>query len=180
MKKRGLLKKDTVVGTVMSNMGFDEAFKKAGCKVVKTNVGDRFVLEKMLEEGYNLGGEQSGHIIFLDYNTTGDGILTALQLLSILKRERKSLSQLASAMEKYPQVLINARVNESRKGEFDKDPEIQKEIRTIEDRFKGRGRVLIRPSGTEPLIRVMIEGKDQAEIEEYAVGLARLIEERLN
>ncbi|HZJ57706.1 MAG TPA: phosphoglucosamine mutase [Clostridia bacterium] len=179
MKKRGLLKKDTVVGTIMSNLGFDEALKSAGCRVVKTNVGDRFVLERMLEEGYNLGGEQSGHVIFLDYNTTGDGILTALQLLAILKRENKPLSQLASAMEKYPQVLINARVDEIQKRKYTDDPEIQKEIKAVEDRFKGRGRVLIRPSGTEPLIRVMIEGKDQREIEEHAVALAGLIEERL-
>lgn len=179
MKKRGVLKKDTVVGTIMSNMGFDKALKDAGCKVVKTNVGDRYVLEKMLEEGYNLGGEQSGHVIFLDYNTTGDGILTALQLLAILKRENKSLSRLAASMEKLPQVLANARVGEANKLNYTKDPDIQEEIKRIEDRFKGEGRVLIRPSGTEPLVRVMIEGKDQREIEEYAVGLANLIEKRL-
>lgn len=180
LKKRGLLKKDTVVGTVMSNLGFDMALNKAGCNVVKTNVGDRYVLEKMLEEGYNIGGEQSGHIIFLDYNTTGDGILTALQLLSVMKRENKKLSELSKAMEKLPQVLENAKVSEDNKLKYTEDPDIQKEIKRIEDRFKGQGRVLIRPSGTEPLVRVMIEGKDQREIEEYAVGLARLIEKRLN
>jgi len=179
MKKRGKLKKDTVVGTVMSNLGFDKALKQAGCNVVKTDVGDRYVLEKMLEEGYNIGGEQSGHIIFLDHNTTGDGILTALQLLSVIKRENKNLSELAEAMEKFPQVLVNAKVNEKNKHKYDQDPDIQKEIKRIEDRFAGEGRVLTRSSGTEPLVRVMIEGKDQREIEEYAVGLAKMIEERL-
>lgn len=179
MKKRGLLKKDTVVGTVMSNLGFDKALKRAGCNVAKTTVGDRYVLEEMLEKGYNIGGEQSGHIIFLDYNTTGDGILTALQLLSVIKRENKRLSELAGVMEKFPQVLVNAKVSEVNKLSYTQDQDIQKEIKRIEDRFEGEGRVLIRPSGTEPLVRVMIEGKDQREIEEYAVGLAKLIEERL-
>ncbi|MFY9296012.1 MAG: phosphoglucosamine mutase [Caldicoprobacterales bacterium] len=180
MKKRGLLKKDTVVGTVMSNLGFDKALQEAGCNVVKTSVGDRYVLEKMLEEGYNIGGEQSGHIIFLDYNTTGDGILTALQLLSVLKRENKKLSELAKVMEKFPQVLVNAKVSEENKLSYSQHPDIQEEIKRLEERFAGEGRVLIRPSGTEPLVRVMIEGKDQCEIEEYAVGLAKLIEERLS
>lgn len=179
MKKRGLLKKDTVVGTIMSNLGFHKALKGAGCNVAKTTVGDRYVLEEMLEKGYNLGGEQSGHIIFLDQNTTGDGILTALHLLSVIKRENKKLSELADVMEKFPQVLVNANVGEENKLRYNQDPDIQKEIKDIEDRFKGEGRVLIRPSGTEPLVRVMIEGKDQREIEEYAVGLANLIEERL-
>lgn len=180
MKQRGTLKNNTVVGTVMSNLGFEKVLQKAGCQVIQTNVGDRYVLEKMLEDGYNIGGEQSGHIIFLDYNTTGDGLLTALQLLSIMKREDKKMSKLVRVMEKFPQVLENAKVLEDNKRDYDKDEEIQKEIKRIEDRFKGEGRVLIRPSGTEPLVRVMIEGKDQREIEEYAVGLARLIEKRLN
>lgn len=179
MKKRGLLKHNTVVGTVMSNLGLEITLKKQNCQLVKTKVGDRYVLEKMLQGGYNLGGEQSGHIIFLDYNTTGDGILTALQLLSVLKRENKKLSQLANVMEKFPQVLVNARVNESKKNDYKQDPVIQQEIKKIEDIFKERGRVLVRPSGTEPLVRVMIEGEDQREIEEHAVMLARLIEERL-
>ncbi len=179
MKKRGLLKHNTVVGTVMSNLGLEITLKKQNCQLVKTKVGDRYVLEKMLQGGYNLGGEQSGHIIFLDYNTTGDGILTALQLLSVLKRENKKLSQLANVMEKFPQVLVNARVNESKKNDYKQDPVIQQEIKKIEDMFKEKGRVLVRPSGTEPLVRVMIEGEDQREIEEHAVMLARLIEERL-
>ena len=163
----------------MSNLGFDKALEKAGCNVVKTKVGDRYVLEKMLEEGYNIGGEQSGHIIFLDHNTTGDGILTALQLLSVVKREQEII-RVSKGYGKIPQVLVNAKVSEESKQGYNQDPVIQEEIKCLEDRFAGEGRVLIRPSGTEPLIRVMIEGKDQREIEEYAVGLAKLIEERLN
>lgn len=180
MKKRGILKNNTVVGTVMSNLGLDIALKEQKCKLIKTKVGDRYVLEEMLQGGYSLGGEQSGHIIFLDHSTTGDGILTALQLLSVLKRENKKLSQLASVMKKLPQVLVNARVAESKKTDYKEDSIIQQEIKRIEDIFKETGRVLIRPSGTEPLVRVMIEGEDQREIEEYAVRLAKLIEERLN
>ena len=180
MKKRGILKNNTVVGTVMSNLGLGVALKEQKCKLIKTKVGDRYVLEEMLQGGYSLGGEQSGHIIFLDHSTTGDGILTALQLLSVLKRENKKLSQLASVMKKLPQVLVNARVAESKKTDYKEDSIIQQEIKRIEDIFKETGRVLIRPSGTEPLVRVMIEGEDQREIEEYAVRLAKLIEERLN
>lgn len=179
MKERGLLKDNTIVGTVMSNLGLDLALKRAGCRLEKTKVGDRYVLEKMLEHGYNLGGEQSGHIIFLDHNTTGDGILTALQLLAVMKNKNKSLSELASAMKKYPQVLVNASVSEQNKLGYLDDQEIQKEIKRIEERFQDEGRVLIRPSGTEPVVRVMIEGADQREIEEEAVRLARLIEQRL-
>ncbi len=137
-------------------------------------------MEKMLEMGYNFGGEQSGHIIFLDHNTTGDGILTALQLLSVMKRSGRKLSELASGMKKYPQVLVNARVSEDKKNFYKDDDVIQEEIRKIEERFQDDGRVLIRPSGTEPVVRVMIEGADQREIEDQAVKLARLIEERLS
>jgi len=180
MKERGILKKDTVVATVMSNLGFDIALRNAGLNAVKTKVGDRYVLEKMLEEGYSIGGEQSGHIIFLDHNTTGDGIVTALQLLSVMKRKGKKLSSLASVMKKFPQVLVNARVSEEKKNLFTQDEVIQNEISNIEKQFKNEGRVLIRPSGTEPLVRVMIEGADQRQIEEVAVGLAKLIETRLS
>jgi len=180
MKERGLLKQNTVVSTVMSNLGLDNALKNAGCKLEKTRVGDRYVLEKLLEMGYNFGGEQSGHIIFLDHNTTGDGILTALQLLSVMKRSGRKLSELASGMKKYPQVLVNARVSEDKKNFYKDDDVIQEEIRKIEERFQDDGRVLIRPSGTEPVVRVMIEGADQREIEDQAVKLARLIEERLS
>jgi len=180
MKQRGALKEDTVVVTVMSNLGLEIALKEAGCQIVKTKVGDRYVLEKMLEKGYNLGGEQSGHIIFLDHSTTGDGILTALQLLSVMKRENKKMSQLANVMKKFPQILVNAKVNERNKKDYEKDPVVQEEIKKIESKLQNKGRVLIRPSGTEPLVRVMIEGEEQREIEEYAVRLAHIIEERLS
>lgn len=180
MKERGLLKRNTVVATIMSNIGFDIALEKAGCSFVKTKVGDRYVLEEMLKNGYNIGGEQSGHIIFLDHSTTGDGILTALQLLSVLKRKKQKLSELASVMQRFPQVLVNAKVNPDKKNCYMEDHVIAEEISRIESRFKGAGRVVIRPSGTEPLIRVMIEGADQKEIEESAKRLASLIEERLN
>lgn len=179
MMNRGILKKNTVVATVMSNLGLDIALKNAGCKNEKTRVGDRYVLERMLECGYNLGGEQSGHIIFLDHNTTGDGILTALQMLSVVKRSGKHLSTLASVMRKLPQVLVNAKVSEQKKYNYQDDAIIQQEIEEIESRFSEAGRVLIRTSGTEPVVRVMIEGVNQREIEEQAVRLAKLIEERL-
>jgi len=179
MQKRGVLNKDTVVSRVMSNLGLDLALKKSGCSIIKTKVGDRYVLEEMLLNGYNFGGEQSGHLIFLDYNTTGDGILTALQIMSIMKSSDKNLSKLAAAMTKLPQVLANANVNDDKKAALSDDPVIQEEIKNIESKFLGNGRVLIRASGTEPLIRVMIEGPEQATIERYAYQLARLIEQRL-
>lgn len=179
MKNRGVLNKDTVVATVMSNLGLDLALKKAGCKIVKTKVGDRYVLEEMLSGGYNFGGEQSGHLIFLDHNTTGDGVLTALQVLSIMKNSDKSLSKLAAVMSRFPQVLANAKVNEDKKAGLGDDPFIIEEIKSIESKFMENGRVIVRASGTEPLIRVMIEGQDQAEIEKCAYRLARLIEQRL-
>ncbi len=179
MKERGTLAGNTIVATIMSNLGFDIALRKAGCDFVKTGVGDRYVLEKMLEGGYNLGGEQSGHIIFLDYNTTGDGMITALQLLSVMVRKKQKLSDLAGMMEVLPQVLVNAKVSNDKKKDYEKDQVIQKEIEIIEKKFMENGRVLIRPSGTEPLVRVMIEGKDRDEIEKDAKALAQLIEERL-
>ena len=179
MHSRGILSRSTVVATVMSNLGLDIALKKAGCNIVKTKVGDRYVLEEMLNQGYNFGGEQSGHLIFLDHNTTGDGILTALQIMSIMKGSDKSLSKLSSVMTKLPQVLANAKVNDDKKAALSDDPVIQQEIKNIELKFMGNGRVLIRESGTEPLIRVMIEGPDQTTVERYAYQLARLIEQRL-
>ncbi len=179
MQTRGVLKNNTVVTTVMSNLGLDLALKKSGCKIVKTKVGDRYVLEEMLAYGYNFGGEQSGHLIFLDHNTTGDGILTALQVMSIMKNSNKSLSNLTAVMNKFPQVLANARVKDDKKAALSDDPVIQEEIKNIESKFMENGRVLIRASGTEPLIRVMIEGQDQAAIERCAYHLSRLIEQRL-
>lgn len=174
LKERGVLAKDTIVATVMSNLGFDIAMDKVGCDVVKTQVGDRYVLERMLECGYNFGGEQSGHIIFLDHNTTGDGSLTAVQLASIIKRQGHSLSKLASVMKRLPQVLVNVEADEETKKIYVNNRDIQSAIEEIETNLNGRGRVLIRPSGTEPLIRIMIEGEDQKEIDMYANNLADL------
>lgn len=179
LKDQGKLKDDTIVVTVMSNMGLDIALQENGCKTVKTKVGDRYVLEKMLENGYSLGGEQSGHIIFLNHNTTGDGLLTALQLTSILVYTKKSLNELAQIMNVYPQVLVNAKVSNQKKQDYRKDEIIQKEIQKVEKHFHGKGRVLIRPSGTEPLVRVMIEGENKKELNKIANDLAKLIEERL-
>ena len=179
MKKKGTLVQDTVVTTVMSNMGLDLALTKAGCPYVKTQVGDRYVLEEMRKKGYSLGGEQSGHVIFLDHNTTGDGILTALKLVGVMRHSDKPLSELAAQMEKLPQVLINAKVQNGARESYMEDPEIARAIKQIEKDFHGEGRVLIRPSGTEPLVRVMIEGRDQALIEEKAEALVNFIESRL-
>lgn len=179
MKERGKLNHNTIVATVMSNLGLDIALRKADCKCVKTTVGDRYVLEKMTEEGFNIGGEQSGHIIFLDYNTTGDGLITGLQLLRVMKRKGKTLSELAGVMQILPQVLVNARVSNEKKNDYLLDELIVQEILAIERKFAHNGRVLIRPSGTEPLVRVMIEGHDVLEIEKDACWLAKLMEERL-
>jgi phosphoglucosamine mutase len=179
MKKSQSLNKDTVVVTVMSNIGLDIALHEAGCRTVKTDVGDRYVLETMLAGGYNLGGEQSGHLILLDHNTTGDGMLTALVLLDLLKEESQEASALAEVMTVYPQILVNARVENGKKLAYLNDELIQRRIREVEEHFHGQGRVLIRPSGTEPLVRVMIEGKDQAELTSIANDLATLIEQRL-
>lgn len=179
MKERGLLKKNTLVGTVMSNMGLDICMKKNGIEFVKTKVGDRYVLEEMLNHGYSLGGEQSGHIIFLEHNTTGDGLLTGIQLAGIMARTGKPLSQLGACVRILPQVLVNARVSEAKKNRYDKEPEILDAIRSVEKAFAGNGRVLIRTSGTEPLVRVMIEGEDKQKIEKEALSIAKLIESKL-
>lgn len=179
MRERGKLNHNTIVATIMSNLGFDIALKKADCKFVKTTVGDRYVLEKMIEEGFNIGGEQSGHIIFLDYNTTGDGTITGLQLLSAMKRKGKTLSELAGVMQILPQVLVNARVRNEKKNDYLLDDRIVQEIQAIEKKFADNGRVLIRPSGTEPLVRVMIEGHNVLEIEKDACRLAKMLEEIL-
>ncbi|HWR61984.1 MAG TPA: phosphoglucosamine mutase [Clostridia bacterium] len=179
-KEKGILAKDTVVGTVMSNMGLEIAMRREKCSLQKTRVGDRYVLEEMMKNGYNIGGEQSGHIIFLDHNTTGDGLLTALQLLSVVKETGKKLSDLASVMKVLPQVLVNAKVSNGNKERYLEDENIAGMISQLESRLKDRGRVLIRPSGTEPLVRVMLEGENEAELKEAAKALARLIEEKMN
>ncbi len=175
MKDHGRLKKDTIVGTVMSNLGFTIMGRENGIHIERTVVGDRYVLECMKEKGYNLGGEQSGHIIFLDENTTGDGLLSALHLLQVMVETGKPLSELSKVMEVLPQALVNAHVPNSRKGKFMEYGAIAQAIEDLEKRFENEGRVLIRPSGTEPLVRVMIEGKDQDVIEREAQKLANLI-----
>lgn len=175
MKQKGTLKKDTIVVTVMTNLGLTLMGKKQGIHIEKTKVGDRYVLENMRENGYNIGGEQSGHVIFLDDNTTGDGLLSALHLLEVMHETGKPLSELASVMEILPQALVNAKVPNDKKEHFMENPEIAAAIAEVEQKFNGEGRVLIRPSGTEPLVRVMIEGKDQAVIDAEAERLAELI-----
>jgi phosphoglucosamine mutase len=179
LHKHGKLKNDTIVGTVMTNMGLDVYLKEREMNIVKTAVGDRYVIEEMLSNGYILGGEQSGHIIFLDYNTTGDGLLTGLMLIQVMKETGKSMSELNNLMTNFPQVLVNAKVKNELKNSYLENEEIKSEVDKIEKMFHGEGRVVIRPSGTEPLIRVMIEGKDEKEIEGIAKGLAKFIEERI-
>lgn len=176
MKNQGMLKDNTIVATVMSNLGFFLMGKAHGINIEQTKVGDRYVLERMKEISANLGGEQSGHIIFLDENTTGDGLLSALHLLQVLVETGKSLSELASIMEVLPQALVNARVPNHKKESYMEYPEIAEAIEKLSEKFAGEGRVLIRPSGTEPLVRVMIEGKDQEQIEREARNLAELIQ----
>lgn len=178
-KNKGLLKKDTVVATVMSNLGLNKYTQNNGINLVQTKVGDRYVLEEMLKNGYNLGGEQSGHVICLDYNPTGDGILTSILLIRAMLEQNKTASEIAGIMKAYPQVLVNAKVNSSKKDEYKNDPEIKAEIEKLESEFSGNGRVLIRASGTEPLIRVMIEGENQEYIRKRATELANFIENKL-
>lgn len=180
LKDLGRLKDDTIVVTVMSNLGMMLACEKEQIKTIKTKVGDRYVLEEMVNNGYILGGEQSGHIIFLEHNTTGDGLVTAFQLASIVKKTKQSLSELASIMKELPQVLANAKVPNNMKNIHEIDPEIKNEISKIEKALNGVGRVLIRPSGTEPLVRVMLEGENQEEIDKMAHDLADLIMKKAN
>ena len=177
MKSQGKLKLDSIVVTVMSNLGFTLMAKANDIKMEVTKVGDRYVLERMREIGANLGGEQSGHIIFLDENTTGDGLLSALHLLQVVVETGKSLSELASIMQVLPQALVNAKVANHKKDRYMEYPEIASAIAKLEEKFAGEGRVLIRPSGTEPLVRVMIEGKDQQQIQKEAQELANLIQD---
>ena len=179
LRKKGKLVKDTVVATVMSNLGLHKYARDNGLELVQTKVGDRYVLEEMLKDGYNLGGEQSGHVILLDYNPTGDGILTSLMLIQAILEENETASKMAEIIKLYPQVLINAKVNSEKKYDYENDTEIKSAIDKLEKEFAGNGRVLIRPSGTEPLVRVMIEGEDQKYITEKAREIADLIESKL-
>ena len=179
LKKNNELAKNTLVVTVMSNLGLTIAAKEHNIELATTKVGDRYVLEEMKKNGYNLGGEQSGHMIFLDYNTTGDGVLSSLILAKIVLQEKKSLSSLASVMTQYPQVLVNAKIKNENKNRYMEYPDIKSEIERIEELLNGEGRVLIRPSGTEPLVRVMLEGKEEGQIKELATNLANLIQLKL-
>ena len=180
LKENDKLKKDTIVATVMSNLGLNKYSENNNLELIQTKVGDRYVLEEMLKNDYNFGGEQSGHVIMLDYNPTGDGILTSLMLLKSILNENKKASEVKKIINIYPQVLINAKVSLSRINEYKEDEEIQREIKKLEEEFSGNGRVLIRPSGTEPKIRVMIEGTDKEYITKKAQDLVDLIESKLN
>lgn len=179
MKSQGKLKQNTLVATVMSNLGLFIAGEKMEISIPRTKVGDRYVLEEMLANGYNIGGEQSGHIIFLDHNTTGDGLVSALQFLSVLKKTGMKASEAASIVKVMPQVLVNARVKLENKNKYMENEQIAKACKELEEEFNGEGRVLIRPSGTEPLVRVMIEGSDIDYISQKAHTLADMIEKLL-
>jgi phosphoglucosamine mutase len=177
LHQNGLLIKQTLVGTVMSNFGLELSMAKAGIKLVRTPVGDRYLLERMLAEGYNFGGEQSGHFIFLDHNTTGDGLISALQLLSLLKRTKKPLSELAKAMAAIPQILVNIHVKQ--KPALETIPAIDRAIQESNRRLNGSGRVVIRYSGTEPLLRIMVEGEHSTIVKEIADDLSSIIRDHL-
>ena len=178
LKEQGRLKENRVTVTVMSNIGFHKAMEESGIEVDVTGVGDRYVLESMLETGCVIGGEQSGHIIFKEHTTTGDGILSSLQFMGAVTCSGRKPSEMADEIEIFPQVLVNAGINNDYKKTYMKDPEIADEIRRIEEKMAVNVRVLIRPSGTEPLVRVMIEGDDEKQLEELAQGLAHMIEEK--
>ncbi len=180
MKQEGSLQKDTAVVTVMSNMGFFKFCDEHGIKCAKTAVGDRYVLERMLKDGYNIGGEQSGHVIFLDYATTGDGELSGVQLVETVVKSGKKLSELASIMSVYPQVLINVEVSAEGKKKYNNDEYIIAATQKAEMELMGDGRVLVRVSGTEPLVRVMLEGKDVEHIQRLGEEIAQVVKERLS
>ena len=178
LKEQGLLAEDTVVITVMSNMGLKIALKERGIKTLETKVGDRYVIEGMKEKGAVLGGEQSGHIVFGMDNTTGDGILSSVKLLQILRQRKKTLAELAEQMEQYPQTLINVKVQE--KHGWEEKTEIQQVILTAQQELGEEGRILVRASGTENLLRVMVEGKQQEQIERLARQIADVVETVMN
>lgn len=180
LKDENKLKNNTAVGTIMSNMGLKKFLEKEDIDFIATKVGDRYILEEMLKNGYSIGAEQSGHIIFLDYNTTGDGLATGIHLLEIMKKKNKKLSELSMVMTDYPQVLENVKVREDMKGKVFEFSEINEKIKELENKYENNGRIVIRASGTEPLIRVMIEGEDESIIERDAKELAKIIEEKLN
>jgi len=176
MKQTRMLKKDTVVSTVMSNLGLEKYLEVNGIKLIRTRVGDRYVVGKMLEGGYNLGGEQSGHIVFLDFNTTGDGPLTAAQVLYLMKKRDSALSKLTAKIKLFPQILTNVEIEH--KHDIKTIPEIEDAIKTAEKRLAGKGRILVRPSGTEPKIRVMLEGEDLKLITKLSKDISKVIKEK--
>jgi len=175
--EQGRLKKDTLVTTVMSNLGLYKALEKEGISTKQTAVGDRYVMSEMREGGYSIGGEQSGHIIFLDFSTTGDGMLSALQLVNIMKATGKKLSELASEVQKYPQKLVNIKVTD--KNAVAENPRVAEIIRQVEQEMAGNGRVLVRPSGTEPLVRVMVEAETEDACETYANRIAEVVKNEM-
>jgi phosphoglucosamine mutase len=177
MLKKKKLKKKTLVSTVMSNIGLEILMKKHGAKMLRTRVGDRYVVEEMRKSGYNFGGEQSGHMIFMDHSTTGDGIISALQILSIMLSQDKKLSELAMVLDRYPQVLINVKVKE--KPNLDEIAPVKRAIEKVEKKLKNKGRVLVRYSGTEMLARVMVEGQTKKEVEKMASETAALIKKEI-
>lgn len=177
LKETGRLKQDTVVSTVMSNLGFYKALKQHGINSIPTTVGDRYVVEEMRKNGYNLGGEQSGHIIFLDFNTTGDGLLTGLQLVNIMKATKKPLSELAGEMKKFPQKLVNIRVTD--KYHVTDNEQVKEVISKVEEDMNGNGRILVRPSGTEPLVRVMAEAPTSELCDAYVNIIAEVVEKEM-
>lgn len=179
MKERGMLKNNAAVGTVLTNMGFNKFCEENDIKFVATKVGDRYVLESMKENGYNIGGEQSGHVIFLDYCTTGDGQMTGAQLLSLLARKNIKLSQASSIMKRFPQVMINVKISADSKGRLSENAVISTQIEKVAETLKGRGRIIVRESGTEPLIRVMLEGESQEEIDALAQKTADIVKSEL-
>ena len=180
LKKQGKLKNNSIVGTIMSNLGLIKFCKDNDINFVSTKVGDRYVLEEMLVNNYSIGGEQSGHTIFMEHANTGDGELTAIELLNVITGTNKSLNELSKVMKKYPQVLINTPVSNDKKNNFYTDNVIIEEIKKYEEKLNETGRIVIRPSGTEPLIRVMIEGENEKIIKEYAQKLADFIKEKMN
>ena len=180
LKENNKLNNNAAVGTIMSNMGLKKYLESIGVDFIETKVGDRYILERMLKDDYIIGAEQSGHVIFLDYNTTGDGLATGIHLLEIMKKTGKKLSELNGLMKDYPQVLKNARVRDELKNRYEEFPDIIKAIKKVEEAYHGSGRVVIRPSGTEALVRVMIEGEDTYKLSQDADKLVKIIEEKLN
>ena len=179
MKQRGKLAKNTVIGTIMTNLGFIRFCEANDMNFIATKVGDRFVLEEMLLEEYNFGGEQSGHVIFRDFATTGDGQLTAIQLLSLLKRNGKKLSELVTVMKKYPQVSKNVNVTNQGKLKFYTNVAIKEKTEDLKKELGEKGRIVVRPSGTEPKIRIMVEGENEEQIQDVLEQLVEVIKQEI-